>query len=141
TLEFEFNPNPENEEERPAFVVDGQHRLFGVSDFESSGSPVPLLMTAILDADTTEQAFQFIVINNKASKVSPDLVKSILADLNEEALNSRLKKARILLSGKAMLVSLADDSTDSPFRGLVDWDRNRDSNDSRWLKPASLEGG
>jgi len=85
-LSFEFDPE-KPERERPAFVVDGQHRLFGMAGVEDGN--LPLLVSALLDAESDEQAFQFIVINNKVTKVPPDLVRSLFVDFDEDTLQKK----------------------------------------------------
>ncbi|WP_224244709.1 DGQHR domain-containing protein [Hyalangium gracile] len=136
-LTFEFNPLSA-EDKRPAFVVDGQHRLHGMSRIENE--ELPVLISALLDADPNEQAFQFIVINNKASKVPPDLVKSLIVDFDESNLNERLKTARVSLQGRASLVAIIDDDPESPLHQMVDWERRRGEGNP-CIKPVALEGG
>jgi DGQHR domain-containing protein len=136
TLTFNFNPSAPHHK-RPAFIVDGQHRIHGMSRVD--GEELPILVSALLDADATEQAFQFVVINNKASKVSPDLVKSLIVDFDETELSERLRTARVSLQGRATLVALVDDDPDSPFYQMVDWERRRGEG-TPVLKPAAIEG-
>ena len=83
-LEFEFDSDLNNDDSFPAFVVDGQHRLYGMSEYEKENLPV--LIVSLLDASVEEQAFQFIVINNKAVRVPTENVKSIIANIDEEKL-------------------------------------------------------
>jgi DGQHR domain-containing protein len=71
------------EADRPALIVDGQHRLVGMN---ADDEDLPVLIVALLDASPEEQAFQFVVINNKAAKVPTDNVKGIIADFDEENL-------------------------------------------------------
>jgi DGQHR domain-containing protein len=125
--EISFSYDPEApEQDRPALVVDGQHRLFGVAGLE--GEDVPLLVVAMLDAPPEEQAFQFIVINNKAVKVPTTTVKSIVADYEdlEQNLLDRLVPAGITYGKQSAFLTSAGESEGSPFYGLLDWDRNRD---------------
>jgi DGQHR domain-containing protein len=135
-LSFQFDPNAAHEK-RPAFVVDGQHRLHGMTRVDKE--QIPIAVSALLDADSDEQAFHFVVINNKASKVSPDLVKSLIVDFNETNLNERLRTARISLQGRASLVALVDDEPDSPLHQMVDWEHRRGEG-SPCIKPAAIEG-
>src|ERR1044072_3952792 len=78
TLEFSFDPVA-NEDQRPALIVDGQHRLFGMSGFDTED--LPILIVCLIDAPLQEQAFQFVVINNKVVKVPTDNVKTIIAEV------------------------------------------------------------
>jgi len=48
-------------------VIDGQHRLFGMSAFDPS---LRVNVVALINPSDEEIAFQFLVINNKASKVA-----------------------------------------------------------------------
>ncbi|WP_325090102.1 DGQHR domain-containing protein, partial [Burkholderia contaminans] len=81
------------------FVVDGQHRLYGLNEFNPE-SEVPVV--AILDSTNEEKAFQFIVINNKVSKVAPDHIRALSLNFTDsdgnEGLEGRLKTARLSLS-------------------------------------------
>ncbi len=69
-LEFDFNAG----DVRPGLVIDGQHRLMGI---ESFGYETQVNVVAILGANDEEKAFQFLVINNKASKVSVDHIRAL----------------------------------------------------------------
>lgn len=124
-INFEFDPEAP-EAERPAIVVDGQHRLFGASSFQ--GENLPFLVVAMLNASPSEQAFQFIVINNKAVKVPTTTVKSIVADYEEieERLLERLLPAGITYGKQSAFLVAIGEAEGSPFRSLLDWDRNRD---------------
>jgi DGQHR domain-containing protein len=123
-IEFDFDPDWPTSE-MPAVVVDGQHRLFGASSF--NGEDIPLLIVAMLDAKPDEQAFQFIVINNKAVKVPTITVKSIVADYEqmEKSLQDRLVPAGITYGKQSALLMAIGETSTSPFYNLLDWDRNR----------------
>ncbi|WP_140787437.1 DGQHR domain-containing protein [Myxococcus xanthus] len=136
SLSFQFNPTAPHHT-RPAFVVDGQHRLHGMTRVEKEELPIPI--SALLDADSNEQAFHFVVINNKASKVPPNLVKSLIVDFDEENLNDRLRSARVSLGERASLVAVIDDDPESPFHEMVDWERRRGKGNP-CIKPAAIEG-
>src|SRR5262249_37445077 len=69
-LAFDFS-EPVQEHDRPALIVDGQHRLQGMTKVDED---IPVLVVALLEASLEEQAFQFVVINNKAAKVPTDNV-------------------------------------------------------------------
>lgn len=134
-LSFEFDLGlPVNQ--RPAFVVDGQHRLLGMANF--GREDLPVLVSALLDAGPDEQAFQFIVINNKVSRVPSDLVRSLIVDFNEKALQDRLETARVSLQPQALLVAIVDDEQESPFYQMVDWERRRGQG-RPCIKPAAIE--
>jgi len=135
TLSFEFDPElPEIE--RPAFVVDGQHRLYGMSEFKEA--ELPILVSVLIDANPNEMAFQFIVINNKVRKVPSDLVRSLIVDFNENDLQERLKTARVSLQPHAILLGIVDDELESPFYQMVKWDRRRGVGNPV-IKPKAIE--
>lgn len=132
-ISFKFDPMAE-EHQRPALIVDGQHRLYGMALVDE---PLPLLVAAILDATSVEQAFQFIVINSKAVKVQIDNVKSIIASFDENDLTKRLATARINYKETPGTLMEIDTREDSPFRGLLDWPTN--TTGPRLVKPTTIE--
>jgi DGQHR domain-containing protein len=124
-LTFAFDPGVPDEE-RAAMVVDGQHRLRGLAAYaEESGEDLPLLVVALLDADVQEQAFQFVVINNKAVRVPTDNVKSIIAGIDEDALVERLYKAGVRYGSSSPILRDLNDLDESPFKNLLKWDYNK----------------
>ncbi|PSB54770.1 hypothetical protein C7B61_21975 [filamentous cyanobacterium CCP1] len=124
-LTFNFTTDVE-EHLRPAFIVDGQHRLYGISNFQDED--IPLLVVCLLDAALEEQAFQFIVINNKAVKVPTDNVKAIIANLDEQRLQERLLKAGVKYGEVSPVLRDIDDLPNSPFQNLLQWPRNTEEN-------------
>lgn len=133
-LAFDFDPEAAIVD-RPAFVVDGQHRLFGTADVDEE---IPLLVSALLEAGPDEQAFQFIVINNKVIRVSTDIVRTLIVDFDEQSLQKRLETARISLAPQALEVALVDDEADSPLYQMVDWERRRGEGNPA-VKPVAIE--
>jgi DGQHR domain-containing protein len=103
-----------------AFVVDGQHRLYGLNEFDPK-SKVPIV--AILGASDEERAFQFIVINNKVSKVAADHIRALALNFTnpekELGLEGRLNSARLSLNKNIGYVGQANTTDDSPFKGIV----------------------
>lgn len=99
-------------------VIDGQHRLFGMEEFDPS---LKVNVVALINPSDEEIAFQFLVINNKASKVSTDHLKLLALQYPEAALGERLKSARMTLGRHASLVGVVDNSEDSPFYRAVEW--------------------
>lgn len=135
-LEFEFDESKSIEEfDKPAFIVDGQHRLLGSVSFDSE--ELPLLTVCLLDADSQEQAFQFIVINNKAVKVQTDNVKAIIANINEEILEKRLEKAGVKYGDSTPMLKLISDIDTSPFFNLLTWDYNQSDRTDNILVPVT----
>ncbi|MBK9170704.1 MAG: DGQHR domain-containing protein, partial [Bryobacterales bacterium] len=129
-LEFDYVEG----EPKPGLVIDGQHRLLGVQSF-AEGARVSVV--ALLDVDDMEKAFQFLVINNKASKVSVDHIRALALHYTEESLKERLATARLNLNPNVGFVGLVNDDSDSPFRGMVSWPLTPEPN--RIVTPTSIE--
>ena len=125
-LEFTFDPSlPDHL--RPGLVVDGQHRLFGINDFQDED--IPILIVSLVDASVQEQAFQFIVVNSKQVKVPTDNFKAIIADLDLDAqgnaLAQRLLKAGVRYGDLSPVLRDINDLPTSPFYHLLKWPYNR----------------
>jgi DGQHR domain-containing protein len=120
-LEFNFDETVD-EHLRPALIVDGQHRLSGLSAYESED--IPILVVALIDASPMEQAFQFVVINNKSVRVPTNDVKSIIADIDVDTLQERLLSAGIRYGDKSPTLRDVNNLEASPFKDLLDWAYN-----------------
>jgi len=132
-LAFEVADNI-TDAEKPGLVVDGQHRLLGMDDFDPE---LPIPVVALLSPDAQETAFQFLVINNKASKVARDHIRALALEYNEEGLELRLKTARLSLHKNYENVGQVDSEEGSPFRGWIDWPANRAG--QKVVPPAAIE--
>ena len=122
----------------PGIIIDGQHRMYGVNSYDSD---LPLNVVALINPEDEEIAFQFLVINNKASKVPTDHVK-FLVQLEEDRLAERLKAARITLGTYSSYVDIVDNSPESPFYKSIIWPvepSDRDSDRKDLVRPASIE--
>jgi len=117
-LSFEFNEDADSHE-RHALIVDGQHRILGMS--EVSDENIPVLIVALIEASLEEQAFQFVVINNKAAKVPTDNVKALLASFDEPALQKRLLGAGVSYGNVSSVLKDVNEQEGSPFKGLLIW--------------------
>lgn len=121
------------------FVVDGQHRLYGVKLFSETAA-IPVV--AILDASNEERAFQFIVINNKVSKVATDHIRALSINFGDQTgsatLEERLKTARLSLHRNVQLVGLADELPESPFKGMIKLP-GKVNLEARPIVPAAIE--
>ncbi|MEI7512943.1 MAG: DGQHR domain-containing protein [Candidatus Uhrbacteria bacterium] len=125
TLQFSFDEDlPEYL--RPAFIVDGQHRLKGMADLPHIN--LPIMVAALLNASHEEQAFQFVVINNKSAKVPTDNVKAIISQIDENKLRDRLLNAGVDYGDMPAILKDVDSQDESPFKGLLDWPLNPDPN-------------
>jgi DGQHR domain-containing protein len=115
-------PDAANQDALPGLVIDGQHRLKGVTEFSPE---MRLNVVAILDANENEKAFQFLVINNKAAKVSTDHIRAMVGLTYEETeLSQRLKTARLSLDENVGSIGVMDTDAESPFCGLINWPHN-----------------
>lgn len=103
--------------EPPAgIVIDGQHRLFGAGDHRKD---LPVNIVALINPPDEEIAFQFLVINQKVTKVPTDHLTLLTLQYSEKALDERLRSARMVLRRHASLVGVVDSSPDSPFVNSV----------------------
>jgi len=108
--------------ERPGLIIDGQHRIFGMAQYDPE---MPVNIVAIMGAQDEEIAFQFLVINNKVSKVSPDHIKALKLEYEDSQLGARLtKSARIKTTGTPAHLDIIDTDESSPFVGMIRWPRN-----------------
>ena len=124
-----------SDRDKPAIVIDGQHRLYGVM---RKSSEMEVTVVVLMDAPDIEVAFQFLVINNKSSKVSTDHIKSLAIDYDNEKLEECLKTAKLTQYPNLEFVSFADTDPESPFQGLIRWPSNRSG--KQIIPPAAIEG-
>ena len=66
---------------KSAWIIDGQHRLFGFTHLDDSYLSHPLFVVAFDRIDTLKEADLFITINNKQKSVPPNLLAALQADL------------------------------------------------------------
>lgn len=118
----------------PGLIIDGQHRVFGALKFYPD---MHLNVVAILGDDDSERAFQFVVINNSATRISKDHIKALNLNYDQEELNSRL----LLSSGLGLGIETqrfddlqAIDALE-PFKGLLKWP----TNDGGFIPPNAIE--
>lgn len=91
---FELISNKENADEnikfgwihlpqlyRSAWIIDGQHRLYGYSFLEDAHLDDNLFVLAFDGMDTRKEADLFITINHKQKSVPKSLLVSLLADI------------------------------------------------------------
>ena len=124
----------------PGLIVDGQHRLKGCGDF--TPEDLPILVVALLESTIEEEAFQFIVINQRASKVPTTNIKSIIADLEsvEVSLSERLTESGIRYGNTTPTLNRLNCDPSSPFYKMLDWEINdRDANASRVIAITAIE--
>ncbi|WP_348697911.1 DGQHR domain-containing protein [Duganella fentianensis] len=116
-------------------IVDGQHRIYGIYEFDPNMS-VPIV--GILDSDPVERAFQFLVINNKSSKVPATHTKALLAEMKGTKLAERLKGARVAFDAEGINdIDLVNSDLDSPFYETIDWTKT--PSDKRMVPATAIE--
>lgn len=121
-----------------AFIIDGQHRLKGMSDLDFD---VMVPVCLFLDLPTIERAFQFVTINNKSHKVPTSNLKALLANFEEieVGLRNRLTQASITVPQFATAVDVLNEDAESPFHKMVDWVNNRFADAALLVPPTALE--
>jgi DGQHR domain-containing protein len=132
TLDVKWNPkNP------AGVIVDGQHRVMGANNYNDGN--IHLNVVGIVGADSTEGAFQFLVINNNSSKVSPSHVKALFSGYKEEELLKRMldSGSTNIDSEKITALDYLDRGVDSPFKGQIKWAKNHNG----YIVSNALESG
>jgi DGQHR domain-containing protein len=121
-------------QEKPGLIIDGQHRAFGANKLTE---PVHLNIVAFLGGDDSERAFQFVVINNSATRVSKDHIKALNLNFDKDQLNKRLIDSSGLALGmndeKYGDLQAVDGS--EPFKGMLQWPNNPDG----YVPPSAIE--
>lgn len=107
--------------DKPAMIIDGQHRLLGVMKHDPA---TRLNVVALVNASDDEIAFQFLVVNNKASKVANNHLKALALHYQDDALGTRLRTVRMSISQHLDFVGFADTEPNSPFKGKIEWPNN-----------------
>lgn len=122
-------------QKKPGLIIDGQHRAFGTAKFSAE---IHLNVVAFLGGDDAERAFQFVVINNSATKVPKDHIKALNLHYDKSKLNKRLIES----SGVALgLNEIKYDDLQTvdgtpPFKGLLEWPTNANG----YIQPNAIEG-
>jgi DNA sulfur modification protein DndB len=95
---------------RSAFIIDGQHRLYGYSRSKSkSHHTIPVV--AFVNLPTDEQAKIFIDINHQQKSVPTNILRSIMADFNWNSEDSGAAISAL----KTRLLSRMNFDDGSPF--------------------------
>lgn len=120
---------------KPGLIIDGQHRVFGAARHAKT---LNLNVVAFLGGDEAERAFQFVVINNTATRVSKDHIKALNLNFDQRRLNARLLDSAGVSLGLDGIsredLSVID--TSEPFKGLLKWPRNTEG----FIPPNAIEG-
>lgn len=122
-------------EKATANIVDGQHRLYGIREFSADAE---IALVGLLDADHVEKAFQFLVINNKSSRVPATHTKALLARMQGTQLATRLRAARMSFEAEGIKdVDLVNGDKDGPFYQTIDWTTT--PKDKRMVQATAIE--
>jgi DGQHR domain-containing protein len=119
---------------KPGLIIDGQHRAFGVNAFSGQ---LHLNVVAFLGGDDAERAFQFVVINNSATRVKKDHIKALNLHFDKDKLNNRL------IGSAGLALAIDDEKYDDlqaidgsePFKGLLSWP----TNNAGFIPPNAIE--
>tara|TARA_B100001063_G_C16777720_1_gene567109 strand:- start:1178 stop:2311 length:1134 start_codon:yes stop_codon:yes gene_type:complete len=122
--------------EKKALIIDGQHRLYGLDHFSPDSK---IIVTAMLDISNIDQAFQFVVINNKSQGARPVDIKAVInAEPFKKPLRDRFIEVGIRYGNTATVLDYFSKHADSPFKDLLDWDLNL-SNKRRIIQVQAIE--
>jgi DNA sulfur modification protein DndB len=100
---------------KSAWVIDGQHRLYGFSDLDDKMLNQSLFVLAFEKLDTQREAELFITINHEQKSVPKSLLIALQADLK---LGSNNPREAVSALGSALVKVLSADNT-SPFFGRI----------------------
>ena len=93
---------------KSAWIIDGQHRLFGYTDLDDSYWDQNLFVLAFEKLDNRKEAELFITINHEQKSVPKSILVSLQADLKWESDNPKDRMAAIT---SALVKNLASDRT------------------------------
>jgi len=96
---------------RSAWIIDGQHRLYGYSNLGEEYLDQSLFVLGFEKMDTRKEADLFITINHKQKSVPKSLLDSLLADIR---MGSDDPKVALRALASAIIRALNSDNT-SPF--------------------------
>ena len=119
-------------EYKSAFIIDGQHRLYGYSDSKYKFSnTIPVV--AFVNLDKSEQVRLFMQINENQQAVPKALIDTLNADLKWDS-DNLLEQIDALCS--QIVISLAEDKIDSSL-----YDYITIGQENRILTPQSIING
>jgi DNA sulfur modification protein DndB len=98
---------------KSAWIIDGQHRLYGFSNIPDQFLEGSLFVVAFEKMDTKTEADLFITINHEQKSVSKSLLVTLQADLK---LGSGDPKEAISALGSALVRALNNDNTSAFYR-------------------------
>lgn len=107
-----------------ALIIDGQHRLYGLYKNNPKNK---VIVTAIINPELADQAFQYIVINQKSQGASTVDIKSVInSDTYKKDLQDRLIEVGITYGNTATILDYFHSNSESPFKGILDWQNTED---------------
>ncbi len=98
---------------RSAWIIDGQHRLYGYSRLDDEFLDQSLFVLAFEDMETRKEADLFVTINHEQKSVPKSLLTSLLADLK---LGDSNPKTALSALASAIIRALNTDKTGPFFR-------------------------
>jgi len=101
---------------RSAWIIDGQHRLYGFSKLEDEYLDQSLFVLGFERMDTRKEADLFITINHKQKSVPRGLLDNLLADIR---MGSHDPKTALRALASAVVRALSSDNTSPLFRRFV----------------------
>jgi hypothetical protein len=107
---------------KPGLIIDGQHRVFGAKDVSEFDVTLPIVLLPGLP--TSEQVFQFYVLNSKARPLRPTelrrIVSTSLTNPEIEELYHRFRAAGVEAEEARWTLQLNNDPR-SAFQGRIDF--------------------
>lgn len=107
-------------------IIDGQHRFQAAKDFRAD---MPIAVTGLLDAEPMTQLVHFVVINNKATRVSGGHLNNLMGDVAHLEAKDRARFEQYM--GQLGLKDLSDadivaslNEKEGAFEGLLDFESN-----------------
>lgn len=98
---------------RSAWVIDGQHRLYGYSHLDEKYWDQPVAVIAFEQMDTKDEADLFVTINHKQRSVPKSVIVSLQADLKW---GSEDAKERLSALASRLVKTLNSDPTSALFQ-------------------------
>lgn len=121
---------------KSAWVIDGQHRLYGYSFSDSAHWDDDIFVLAFEKMDTSTEADLFITINSKQKSVPRSILVALQADLKWGSDNS---KDRLGAISSALVKALNSDPTSPLFRKLV-MEGLKDAGETPLTIPETVKG-
>lgn len=103
------------------YVVDGQHRIEGITKSKLNEEDFHLPVIIVQELNMVQEAAQFLTINSKQTRVRPDLQLRVLYNFDAENTRRLVDILRVddwKLEAQALAIAL-NDKNESPWRSLV----------------------